>query len=131
LSKFRQDLVEKKIVEAHKEKSGLFGMFKKEDAASTLDSETRLKFKLSKWPEGYSNENILLRNKVTTQIAQYLSKQNGRFTIKDLLAEVRIIFKLDTKAIKELEFEVKTTIMESKSFTMFDESGTMYFKKKA
>lgn len=128
----------KPIKEIHLKKTfGVFHPFrfltKREKTLGKTDGKDivkALKRKYWHWPETDSNEDIITRGKITVEIGKFLASTKGRFKINDITSIIEDSYRLDRKTSKQLEFEVKTNIIESQEFESFNEDGTILFKAK-
>ena len=123
----KKNAVEKgktKTEDKKEQKSGvsLFKMFSK---APVKDESS-----FNQWPGSDSNEDILKRSRIAVELGKKLCAKDGKFKISDVLESITEHYKIDKKIIKQIEFEIKTHIVQSHEFETFTEYGNVYFRSK-
>ena len=113
-----------KTEDKKEQKSGvsLFKMFSK---APVKDESS-----FNQWPGSDSNEDILKRSRIAVELGKKLCAKDGKFKISDVLESITEHYKIDKKIIKQIEFEIKTHIVQSHEFETFTEYGNVYFRSK-
>ncbi len=90
----------------------------------------KIKQQHNSWPTTDNNEDIVARSKICVSAAKIVFASKGMFKIPELVSIIKDTYGLDKKESRQLEFEIKTNILESHEFESHNQEGTIVFRLK-